>query len=152
MSDQKRQPFTRRPFFLKSEEVRQTLLKVIANLPLDDVKPLHIVIEEKAKQRGLDANGYYWLRLGEIANQAWLSGRQFNSDCWHEYAKRMLMPEEVTLKDGSVCSKWVELPDGTLTVISTTQLERKCFSEYTTIVEVFGAELGCQYSENPRGR
>lgn len=141
--------FQRRRFEMRTEQARESAIALIRNLPLDDKKPITVTVDEYKKQRGLDANAYYWLRLGEIADQAFLAGRKYNSDCWHEYSKRMLMPEEVTLKDGSVVSKWVELPDGSLTTVSTSQLERKCFAEYTEIVEAFGANLGVRYSERP---
>ena len=144
--------FDKRVFHMRTAQTRESAIALIRNLPIDEVHPLQVTVSEMTKQRGLDANGYYWLRLGEIADQAWFSGRQFNSDCLHEYCKRMLMQEQVTLKDGTVRSKWVELPDGSLTVVSTAQLERKCFADYVTIVEKFGAELGVHYSENPRGR
>lgn len=148
----KRQKFVTRKWLLKTEKQRDSLMVTLPNLPLDDVHPIEIVAREEAKARGLDANGYYWLRLGEIASQAWFNGRQYIADVWHEYAKRHLMQEQVTLKDGTVRSKWIEAPDGTLTVISTTLLEKGCFAEYCTIVEAFGADLGVQFSANPRER
>lgn len=139
----------KRTFYMRSDQARESAIALIRNLPLDDKRPMMVTVQDFKRQRGLDANAYYWLRLGEIAEQAYLEGKRYNSDCWHEYAKRMLMPDEVTLKDGTVCSKWVELPDGSLTVVSTSQLERKCFSEYTTIVESFGSNLGVHFSERP---
>ena len=126
----------------------QTAIAKIQNAPLDESSPLEVVIREEVKVRGLDQNGLYWKRLGEIAEQAWFNGRQFNSDTWHYYAKTHLMPEEITTKDGEVRSKWEETPDGKLEVISTARLDRKCFSEYTHIVEAFGASLGTQFSAN----
>jgi hypothetical protein len=148
----KRTPFQPRKIRLVGEVQRETALAMLKNAPLDAERPLEVMLREEPKARGLDQNGLYWLRLGEIADQAWLDGRQFNSDTWHEYARRKLMPETVTTKSGEVRSKWIELPDGELTVISTTQLERRCFAEYTTIVEAFGAGLGVVYSVNPRER
>lgn len=144
-----RQPFAKRPFVLRSEAVRDSLIAVIRNLPIDESKPLQVVVSEETKQRGLDANAYYWVRAGEIADQAWLEGRQYSAEIWHEYFRRNVMADEITLKDGTVRSKWIELPDGSLTVVSTTQLERKCFATYVTMVEAFGASLGVRYSERP---
>ena len=122
----------------------------IDNAPIDPDRPLEGLIREKPKERGLDQNGLYWLRLGEIAEQVWINNRQFNSDAWHEYARRHWMQETITTKTGEIRSKWIEAPSGELTVISTTQLERGCFAEYTTIVEAEGAKLGTQFSANPR--
>lgn len=118
--------------------------------PLDPAKPLEFLIREEVKERKLTQQGYYWIRMGEIAGQAWVEGRQFSADLWHEYMKRNVMPDEVATKDGELRSKWTELPDGTVAVISTTELERACFADFTTAVEAFGANLGVHYSANQR--
>jgi len=109
-----------------------------------------VVIREPVKVRGLDQNGLYWLRLGEIAEQAWFGGRQYSKEVWHHYCGINIMPEKVTTKDGEVRSKWIEVPSGDPIVISTTQLERRCFAEYTAAVEAFGAGLGVQFHATPR--
>ena len=147
-----RSTYITRKIRLVGEIQRSTAEAMLRNAPLDPERPLELVLREESKARGLDQNGLYWLRLGEIAEQAWQSGRQYNADVWHEYARRELMPATITTKDGEVRSKWIEIPGGELTVISTTQLERRCFAEYTTIVEAFGASLGVLFSVNPRER
>lgn len=127
----------------------ETACQVIKNLPLDPVHPIEVLIREQVKVRGLDQNGYYWMRLGEIAEQGWFNGKQYTSDLWHEYSGRHIMPEKITTKDGEVRSKWIEAPDGTMSIISTTKLERSCFAGYTQLVEVFGAqELGVLFKTN----
>ena len=144
-----RPKFETRKIRLVGDLQLRTVLALLPNLPLDAANPLEVLIREEVKGRKLDQNGYYWLRLGEIAKQAWIGGRQFSADTLHEYAKREIMPEEITTKDGEVRSKWEVMPNGERTVISTTLLERGCFADYTTAVEAFGAELGVQYSANP---
>lgn len=148
----KRTKFLTRSILLVGEVQLKTAHALLDHVPIDANKPLELVVREQVKQRGLDANGYYWLRLGEIAEQAWFGGKQFGSDLWHEYAKINIMPEQITTKDGVVRSKWIEGVGGKLTVVSTTLLEKGCFAEYTTLVEVFGAELGVMFSVNPRER
>ena len=150
--DMTRSPYATRTVRLIGEAQRELAYAMLKNAPLDPDRPLELVLRESSRARGLDQNGLYWLRLGEIAEQAWQGGKQYNSDVWHEYGRLKLMPETITTKTGEVRSKWIELPDGTLTVISTTQLERRCFAEYTTIVESFGAGLGVAFSVNPRER
>ena len=140
-----RQKFITRAVIL-SNSSRDVALAMVRNAP-DGVE---IVARDPVKARGLDANGYYWLRLGEIAKQAWFNGRQFEADIWHEHAKREIMNDTITTKDGVQRSKWIEMPSGLPTVISTTQLEKGCFADYTNEVEVFGAELGVMFSANPR--
>ena len=141
-----REKYTTRSIILLGDPQKEIACAAIHNAPTG----LEVVIREPVKVRGLDQNGLYWLRLGEIAEQAWLGGRQYSKEVWHHYAGINLMPEQITTKDGETQSKWVEVPSGNPIVISTTQLERKCFAEYTTIVEAFGASLGVQFSVNPR--
>jgi NinB protein len=136
-----------RSVIITTEASRATALALVTHAPIG----IEIVVREAVKARGLDANGLYWLRLGEISEQAWLNGRQFTADIWHEHCRREVMPDTITKKDGEDRSKWVEMPHGLPMVISTTQLERKCFSEYISMVEAFGASLGVRFSANPRG-
>lgn len=147
-----RPPFSTRRIRLVGETQRETALALLRNLPVDESKPLEVVFREEIKARGLDANGYYFLRVGEMADQVWFNGKQYSKDVWHHYLKVNVMPEEITTKDGESRSKWIESPDGSMVVISTTQLERKCFAEYTTACEAFGASLGAIFSEDPRKR
>ena len=141
----KRQKYQTRAIILYDTS-RDVALAMVRNAP-DGVE---VIAREPVKARGLDANGYYFMRLGEIAKQAWFAGRQFNTDVWHEHCKREIMPDTVTTKDGIERSKWIEMPTGLPTVISTTQLDKKCFSEYTSEVEAFGASLGVMFSANQR--
>ena len=142
-----RDKFNSRSILLRSQQQVDTLLYLIPNLPLDPDKPLEVLIREQVKQRGLDQNGLYWKRVGEIANQAWFQGRQYSKDVWHEYAVKHILPEEITTKDGEIRSKWVDCPDGSQTVISTTQLSKGTFAAFTEEVEVFGAGLGVHFTE-----
>lgn len=151
LSTPKRQKFQTREFLLRSDIQVATLLALIPHLPLDADHPLSVRIGEQIKVRGLDQNGYYFMRIGEIAEQAWIDGKQFSKEAWHEYAKKNIMPEEIITKDGEVRSKWEPTPDGDMSVISTTRLEKGCFAEYTTAVEAFGAGLGVMFSA-PKGR
>lgn len=146
----KRAKFETRRIVLCGKDQIANAKSLLGNVPIYTDSPLELLIQEQSKKRGLDANAYYWMRLGEIAKSAWLDGHQYNADCWHEYAKRNIMPEVVTTKDGEQRSKWAELPDGSLTVISTTELEKGCFANYTTMCEAFGASLGVEYSADPR--
>lgn len=129
-----------------ADTTRAIVHAMITNAP----NGIEIVAREAVKARGVDQNSYYWLILGQIADQAYFSGKKYTSDIWHEYCRREVMPETITTKDGTERSKWIEMPKGLPVVISTTQLDKKCFAEYTTAVEAFGASLGVVYSANPR--
>lgn len=141
-----REKYRTRSIILLGDRQKEIACAAIRNAPAG----VEAVIREPVKVRGLDQNGFYWLILGQIAEQAWLGGRQYSKEVWHHYCGINLMPEQITTKDGEIRSKWEEVPDGDAVVISTTKLERKCFAEYTTIVEAFGASLGVQFSVNPR--
>lgn len=140
-----RDKFTARSILLRSQQQVETLLYLIPNLPLDSDKPLEVLVREQVKQRGLDQNSLYWLRLGDIEEQGWIEGRKFGKEIWHVYLCREVMPNEVELKDGSKVSKWVSCPDGSMTTISTTKLSKAAFAEYTGMVEAFGASIGVHF-------
>lgn len=147
---QKRNPIAKMIFLLRSESQKELFASKVNNLPVDAENPIQITISEQTKARGLDANAYYWLRLGEIASQAWSGGRQYDSDVWHEYCKKNVMPDMVETKDGEIVSKYLPSPGDIRVIISTTKLSRKQFSEYTEMIEAFGAGLGVMFSANPR--
>lgn len=145
-----REKFAERKFLLSDADVLTRAQALLSNVPVDPIRPLEMVIREKVDARRAEANSYYWLRLGEIADQAYFQGRKYAADVWHEYSRRHLMPNEVTLKNGTVRTKWIEVPRGEPAIVSTTDLEKKCFSEYVQAVEAFGASLGVKFSANPR--
>jgi len=149
-SAESRGKFQTRKFLLSGSDVLKRALAALQNVPLDPDKPLELVVREEQKQRGLDANGLYWMRLGEIAEQAVVLGKKYSKEVWHEYARQNLMPEVITTKEGELRSKWIESPSGQPVTISTTFLERRCFSEYIQAVEAYGAGIGVRFSANPK--
>lgn len=144
-----RDKFSTRTFLLRDETTRERAIALINKLPIDPDNPLELVIREEVKARRLAQNAYYWLRLGEIADQAYFEKRKYGADVWHEYCRRNIMPDEIKLKDGTVRAKWIEVPRGSPAIISTTELEKQCFANYVTAVEAFGASLGVRFSANP---
>ena len=79
-----RPAFKTRSIRLAGEVQLATAEAALRNVPLDPERPIECLLREIPKGRGIDQNGLYWLRLGEIADQAWQGGRQYNSDVWHE--------------------------------------------------------------------
>lgn len=149
-----RAKFAARTFLLRDVRVLDNLLTVIRNLPLDAMFPLEVVIREQIKGRKLDQNALYWIRVAEIAEQAWLDGRQFSGDVWHVYFRRELLPE---VFDPEMCregyQKWqLDPSDERVLTGSTTQLTVKGFAEYLEAVTAFGASLGVIYSASPNER
>jgi hypothetical protein len=146
-----------RTVLLRAPAQLDTLKIWLGNLPLDEDDPVEVVIREhevvireQALSRVNAQNRLYWKRLGEIAVQAWMHRRQFSAVAWHIYCGRQVMSETITTKTGEVRSKWIETPDSVPMVISTTELEKTCFGEYITDVEVYaGVELGVMFSARP---
>jgi hypothetical protein len=123
--------------------------QLLNNAPIDPLKPIEFVLREYVKKRSADQNSYYWRRLGEISSQSWVKGKQYGADAWHEYAKQNIMSDMVELKNGAIVSKWEELPNGKVSVISTTRLSVASFAEYISAVEAYGAgELDVKFSAN----
>lgn len=88
--------------------------------------------------------------VSEIAEQAWLEGRQYSAKVWHEYLKEKFLPLEYMpgiTREGYV--KYLEMPDGNLKLVgSTTELTTRGHKDYVTACEAFGAELGVKFSAN----
>ncbi len=147
-----RSKYVTRQFLLRDDRVRENLLNVVRNLPLDAAFPLEVVVREQIKGRKPDANARMWAGpLRDIAEQAWVEGKQHSSEVWHSYFKRELLPEEYDperCKEGYV--KWTYDPGGERVLVgSSTQLTVKGFAEYLTAIEEFGASLGVLFSASP---
>lgn len=142
---------TDRTFILVNDLVRQNALTVIANLPIDG--SLQIVIGQKRKVRTPDQNSVMWAgALQDIAEQAWVSGKQYSDVVWHEFFKRNFLPEDdcpdISRRVTKAWKgKWTFDPAGNKVLIgSTTQLTTFGMSEYMTELEAYaGSELGVHF-------
>lgn len=103
----------------------------------------------ESKQRTSLQNRLYWRRLEEISKQGFFNKRQFSSFSWHIYCKQNIMPIEFEDKKGKIITKYIELPDGSTSLQSTSKMCKKAFGDYITAVEAYGAGLGVNFSENP---
>lgn len=150
-----RSRFTARMFLVSSEKIRESLLSAIRNMPIDDVKPLQVLIREEVKARKLDQQALLFAGpMRDISEQAWFEGRQHSVEVLHEYLKRELLPEEF---DPEFCVegyvKWEIDPGGNRQLIGTTKkLTVKGYSNYLEGVFAFGAALGVQFSASPNER
>lgn len=137
-----------RKFILRDEKVRDSLLALVRNLPIDPLRPVEVVAREEVKARKGDQNAALWAGpLRDISEQAWLDGRQFSPEVWAQYFKRQLLPEsfdpELTMEN---YAKWAIDPAGDRILIgSTTQLTVKGHSQYREAIEAFGASLGVRF-------
>lgn len=147
-----RQKFITRTIRLVGEMQLNTALALLPNLPLDSAKPLELVIREEVRARKQDQNSAMWSGpLADIAQQAYVQGRTYSAEIWHEHFKTEYLPEEFDAeltKDGYV--KWDFTPAGERILVgSTKQLTIKGFAQYLQQVEAYGASLGVQFHANP---
>lgn len=89
-------------------------------------KPLAVDVYEHKAKRSSQANRRYWAILRFIADNAWIAGKQFSDECWHEHYKRRFIGLN-------------ELPNGSTSGISTTTLDVAAFTEYMRSIEVDAA-------------
>lgn len=146
----KRQKFVTRTIPLVGPLQLRTALALLPNLPLDADKPLELVIREKAKARKPDQLALMWAGpLKDIAEQAYINGRSFSAEVWHEHMKREHLPEEYDeelTKEGY--RKWDITPRGERVLVgSTGDLTVKGFAQYLEQVYADGANMGVQFHE-----
>jgi hypothetical protein len=91
---------------------------------------LEVVLRPYKSSRNLEQNKRLHAMLQEIANQAWVNGRQYPMEVWKESFKRDYL---------SV----VELPNGMLTANPTHKLNIKECAEFMQKIEAYAvSELG----------
>jgi hypothetical protein len=100
-------------------------------------KPLSLSISPEKTKRSIQANAYYWgVTLKQIAEQVWISGRQFTAAVWHEEFKERFAPR-------------IDKPFGGSYPMSTTDMTIEQFHVFNREVEVFAAqELGVQFVDS----
>lgn len=140
-----RNKYQTRHIMLVGEMQKATAKHLIDNAPMDTQHPIECVIREAIKPRKLDQNSLMWAgALKDIAEQAWVNGRTYTAEVWHEHFKREHLPEQFEdgiTKEGYI--KWSILPNGDKVLIgSTTNLTVKGFSEYLEKVHADGANMG----------
>lgn len=151
----KREKYPPRKIRLCSEVQRQTALRIIESAPLDEATPLEFLLREEVKARKPDQNSAMWAGpLKDIQDQAWLNGRQYSAEVWHEYFKAEFLPEEY---DPELCKegyeKWqIGVKGERLLIGSTKSLTVKGFHEHMEKVHAFGADLEVKFHANPNDR
>lgn len=145
-----RQKFVERKILILSQNQIELACNLLKNVPIDTKSPIEVVVREKQKARKLDQNARYWAGpLKDIAEQAWVDGKQFSDIVWHEFFKKEFLPEE---HDQELCKekyrKWAFTPAGDKFLIgSTTDLTVKGFAQYMEQVYAAGADLGVMFHE-----
>ncbi|WP_186263317.1 recombination protein NinB [Burkholderia gladioli] len=104
----------------------------------DRGEPLRVIVTAEERQRNAAQNRLYWgAILRSIAEQAWVEGRQFDKDAWHEYFARLYgVSDELTLPDGEII----------LRRKSTSQMSVGEFSTYLNQIQAYAANnLGVEF-------
>ena len=119
-----------REFVLRSPAAWQALAQLVAanaKAFIDRGRPLRVIVTEDEKKRTSEANRFYWgAVLTTIAEQAWVDGRQYSKDVWHEHFARLYLPHtEIVTPYGEIVSRRK----------STTELTVSEFSEYLQRVQ-----------------
>jgi hypothetical protein len=123
-------------YVLRNPDIAKRMIaqiKMLAGPAAAAGRPLMVSIEEYGAKRSTQANARYWALLEEISEQAYVNGKQFGRDTWHEYFKNTFAPKQ-------------EGPAG-LMPISTSQMNKEVFSAYVTKIEVFAVQqLGVEFA------
>lgn len=149
----KREKYPTKTIVLIGSMQKDTARILLEQAPIDMHKPLELVIREQQKARKLDQNALMWVsQLADISAQAYVNGRTFSAEVWHEFYKREYLPEEY---DHELCKegyrKWDYAPDGERVLIgSTKELTIKGFAQYLTQIEAHGASLGVMFGTSRR--
>jgi hypothetical protein len=101
-------------------------------------EPFEIVLRPLKAKRSADQNRRYWALLRDVAEVAWINGRQFSDETWHEHFKRELIGREEII-----------LPSGEVEVrgISTTTLSVGDMGTYMDSIERWCVEQGFPLEE-----
>ena len=84
------------PYFLVSESVRQSAIRLLFSLPIDADKPF--VVHIKSKTRSLDQSAKLHAMFGELAIKAKWNGEQLTPEQW-----KVLMISAHTIATGEPC-------------------------------------------------
>lgn len=132
-----------REFVIRSPDIWQafcTVVKTNAKGFADSGTPFRIILTtDSAKRNELQNRRYWGYLLKHIAEQAWVNGKQFDKDVWHEYlARKFGILEEIILPDGEIITRRK----------STTQMTVSEFAEYMENVESYAAlSLGVTFEQ-----
>lgn len=130
-----------RTFILRSESNAAALisfLKANAGAMARAGKPLEVSVSEAGAKRSVQQNRRYWQLISHIAENAWIDGKQYGKETWHEFfARRFGIMKEIVLPDGEI----------TLRRESTSEMDVETFQNYLFRIEAYAAqELGVEFA------
>lgn len=117
---------------LQIQNMRPLMTTIWNNLQgwLKESPDLEISIRPHKSKRSVEQNRRLWKIYGELADKAWVNGRRYSAETWHEYCKGMFLGYELKA-----------MPDGTeaKTPISTTTLNTAEMTDYQNRLQVWAA-------------
>jgi len=125
------------PYFLVSESVRQSAIRLLLSLPIDADNPF--VMQIKAKTRSLDQNAKLWACLTDVSNQVNWHGRKLSPESWKCVFSASLKAQDV-----------VPNIDGTGFVVMAQSTSNMTIKEMVDLIELihsFGAQNGVVFND-----
>ncbi len=104
--------------------------------------PLRVTVtEEEVDRLDLQIAFYFGPLMKQVCEQAWVEGKRFPKEVWHEYFSKMFLPStELTLPDGEIVVKRGSVARGKISL--------KKMNVYLLEVEAYcGTELGVIFDD-----
>lgn len=156
-----RRQFDKRVILLRGEEQRDLLLRIVARLPVDELRPLRIVIDDPLPAKSRDQEAKYHAMIGDIARQYEHCGRRWAEDDM----KRILIDQfkRDTIKDPDIAGLWHSMGvmemapalDGSGVVMLGVQSRKFPLRLAIVFIEwlyALGAELKIKWTEPKNGK
>ena len=117
---------------LTKDNKRPLMTTIYNNLGvwLESNAELEVCIRPYNSKRSIEQNRRLWAIYGELADKAWVNGRRYSAETWHEYCKGYFLGFELKA-----------MPDGTelKTPISTTTLNTAEMTDYQNRLQAWAA-------------
>lgn len=117
---------------LTKDNKRPLMTTIYNNLGawLEATAELEVCIRPYKSKRSIEQNRRLWSIYGKLADEAWVNGRRYSAETWHEYCKGMFLGFELKA-----------MPDGTeiKTPISTTTLNTAEMTDYQNRLQAWAA-------------
>lgn len=96
---------------------------------LTECENLEIVVRPYKSKRSNEQNKRLWKIYQTLADYAWVNGKRYSQEVWHEYCKKQFIGQK-------------ELPDGSLSAvgISTTALSTSEMTDYQNTIQAWAAQ------------
>ncbi|HFC8521401.1 TPA: recombination protein NinB [Neisseria subflava] len=117
---------------LTKDNKRPLMTTIYNNLGvwLESNAELEVCIRPYNSKRSIEQNRRLWKIYSKLADEAWVNGRRYSAETWHEYCKGMFLGYELKA-----------MPDGTevKTPISTTTLNTAEMTDYQNRLQAWAA-------------